>query len=123
TLSQTRKTTVGGVGPVSTDNGYSGLEFGLGAGVSIPAGPLRIVPKAGLAFGQFTSQNCKLPTGTSLPSASLPAATACSASSDVTDTGLHTVLSLAVGLYYNIDLSKKSASASAAPVRRTAGVD
>jgi len=33
----------------------SGLEFGLGLGVSIPAGPIRIVPKANLTVGSFSS--------------------------------------------------------------------
>lgn len=88
------------------DETYSGLELALAAGVSVPVGPLRLVPKAGFSFGRFTDRECGVNTTTTL--------TGCIARNDI-DASSHVVLSLALGLYYHLDLGKKSASARALP--------
>ncbi|MBX3207606.1 MAG: hypothetical protein KF764_21330 [Labilithrix sp.] len=101
-------------GEVSTgDETYSGLELAVNAGVSIPAGPLRIVPKAGLAFGQFTDRNCGVSASTS------PTLTGCGTNAEVT-TASHAILNLAVGVYYHVDFAKKAGSASSSPFFTTA---
>lgn len=53
-VSQEIKLTSGGSS--ATDKGsVKGLEFAIGAGVSIPVGPIRIVPKTTLGIGSFSS--------------------------------------------------------------------
>ena len=42
-------------GSVTGEVSAKGLEFAFGAGISIPAGPIRIVPKATLGVGSFSS--------------------------------------------------------------------
>jgi hypothetical protein len=48
----TLNTTVNGV---SADTSATGVEFTISAGISIPAGPIRIVPKTSIGVGSFTS--------------------------------------------------------------------
>jgi hypothetical protein len=107
-LSQSRTVKTAGTS-ATADLSASGLDFGLNAGVSIPAGPIRIVPKAGLALGTFNSASCSLSAGSF-------STTDC-ASGSIHDTGVHTIFTLGLGLYYHLDLSKKSASASLSPPR------
>ena len=78
------------------DDVYGGLEVGLTAGLSIPAGPLRFVPKAGVSAGSFTSRECTLTTGISA---------GCVGRSNVVSSA-HTFLSVMLGLYFNHDFSK-----------------
>jgi hypothetical protein len=80
------------------DSSVSGLEFALGAGVSIPAGQyLRIVPKASLNLGSFTN--------------------ACvnNTCADIQKTAGHTVFFVGVALYFTADLGKKGGSSGPAP--------
>lgn len=93
----------------SSEESYRGLELALNAGLSIPAGPIRIVPKAGLAYGQFTDRDCKLSTTT---------LTGCGGT-DIDAVG-HTIFNVSLGLYYHVDFSKKSATASSSPFFTTA---
>lgn len=83
---------------------YSGVELALGAGLSFPAGPLRIVPKVGLTLGSFAAREC------SGPALSRRAIDDCNDDADAT----HGMLSFALGLYYHADLAKKSRSAPSA---------
>lgn len=105
TVSQTRT-----VALVKDDETLSGFDLSINAGVSIPAGPIRLVPKAGVAFGQFSSRTCN-PLGGS-------ANTNCVTSP--LDSASHTMLSVALGVYYHLDFSKKSGSASNSPFFTTA---
>lgn len=91
------------VGVQELDESYSGLNFGLDGGVSIPAGPVRIVPKVGLSGGEFTTRDCT-PSPPSLGStASAFSSAGCSGNNDG---ATHIIASLAVGLYWHLDLKK-----------------
>lgn len=94
---------------------FGGFEFTLDAGVSIPAGPLRVVPKAGLAHGVFGSRSCDSPAASA---ASLTSLTGCGA--NTIDSSTHTMLSLAVGVYWHIDFKRANASGARSDVRHTA---
>jgi hypothetical protein len=84
------------------DGSASGLEFKLGAGVSIPAGPIRIVPKLDISVGSFTSASGPVagPSTTSTTSSS---------SGDIPSDkrGTHTFLFLGVYGFYSLDFGKK----------------
>ena len=112
-LAQDRELTAGGT-TVTTEDSYSGLELAINAGLSIPAGPIRIVPKAGLAFGQFSDRSCGItaPVG-------LPTGRGC-ATGAALDSAYHTMFALSLGLYYHVDFAKKSAGASASGHAMTA---
>jgi hypothetical protein len=66
-----------------------GAELSLGAGISIPAGPIRIVPKAQVSFGSFASRDCP-------PSSQLAGCV----SGPISDTAGHSFLFIGVALYY-----------------------
>lgn len=87
-------------GTVSVEESLSGLEYGLGAGLSIPAGRVRIVPKTGLNFGRFASRDVTC-------SGSALATTAACTSGTIADAAGHTFFFVGVGLYYSADLGKK----------------
>jgi hypothetical protein len=96
-LDQSRTvTTLGVVGPRKSDESYSGFEIALNAGVSFPVGPVRIVPKAGFAFGQFTDRSCS-GAGAAV---NRPGCETVNASS-------HTMFNVLLAVYYHLDLSKK----------------
>lgn len=84
---------------------YEGLEIALNAGISFPAGPIRIVPKAGFSFGQFDERTC----GTG----AVGTLTGCNASSPQVNTAGHTMFNIALALYYHLDLAKKPAATTA----------
>ena len=67
-----------------------------------------IVPKAGLSFGSFTDRSCDLSGGggTTL--------TGCNGTGPITSSG-HTMFNVVLGLYYHLDFSKRSQSASSSP--------
>jgi hypothetical protein len=77
--------TLGGVTTTRAET-YGGGEFTLGVGMSIPAGPLRIVPKAQLAFGSFANRGGET----------------------ITDTAGHSFFFVGVGLYYSASFGKRS---------------
>lgn len=76
--------------PQSADSHVSGLDFTLGAGVSVPAGSFRIVPKISASVGSFSSvqQNDKAPKA--IPSA---------------DEGIHFLVFLGLAAYYSLDFA------------------
>lgn len=78
----------------------SGTEFALGAGLSIPAGPIRLVPKASINYGEFST------------------AEACSGgvcnSNEIKDTTGHTFFFVGLGVYYSLDIGKKPGAKVAA---------
>lgn len=93
------------------DESFSGLEIGLNAGVSIPIGPLRAIPKAGIAYGQFTSQSCDAQTAAGNVAGCSTNAFGAVSSSNIDSAG-HTIFTVTLGLYYHLDLSKKAASSN-----------
>ena len=102
-LSQSRTFTLPTGTTAKGDQSYSGLELAINAGLSIPAGPIRIVPKAGLAFGQFSNRNCGLTAAVGSD-----AFGGCATNAAVNGAS-HTMLQLSVGIYYHLDFAKKSA--------------
>jgi hypothetical protein len=74
---------------ISQDSSATGLEFALSAGISIPAGPIRIVPKLGLGVGSFSS------------------ATVNGSTSDITDKSTHTFVFLGLAAFYSLDFGAK----------------
>lgn len=110
TLSQTRNLNI--TLPVSrsvnTEESYSGVELSLNAGLSIPAGPIRIVPKAGFAFGSFSSRECKVGVQ------DLAGGCAGGIRNPPVQTSGHTIFNVQLALYYHIDLAKKPAPPTAA---------
>jgi len=97
-----------------TDEKSNGLELAISAGLSIPAGPIRIVPKAGLAFGQFTDRDCVRDATSSMT------LSGCAGDTTKIASASHTIVNLVVGLYYHVDFSKKAGSASASRFFTTA---
>ncbi len=94
-LNQSRLVTaLGVVGPRTSDEKYSGVEIALNAGVSFPVGPIRIVPKAGFAFGQFGDRQC---------SGFVANRPGC----DTINSSGHTMFNVVLAVYYHLDLSKK----------------
>lgn len=93
-----RDMTVSGAGAANGtySEKHTGGEFSLGVGLSIPAGPLRIVPKAGFGVGSFGRHSCEGPGVTGCPAA---------------EDGTHTMATLNVGVYYDVDFGKKPATA------------
>lgn len=82
-----------------TDVSYRGIEFGVNAGLSIPAGPIRIVPRVGATFGSFTS----FETGgrrVEIGSA---------------DRETHAFVFLGLGVYYSLGFGPKPAAPATTP--------
>ena len=104
-LHQTRDVTRLGALPTKFEETYSGFEIALNAGVSFPVGPIRIVPKAGFAFGQFTERTC----GLDAAAASRPGCV-----TDVSASG-HTLFNVVLAVFYHLDLSKKPKATVVAP--------
>lgn len=94
-----QKRTLSSNAPV-TDESYSGPELSLNAGLSFPAGSLRLAPKAGFAFGSFSSRECNI-------AAAAAPSTACGRYlGDVQSSG-HAMFNVQLAIYYHLDLSKK----------------
>lgn len=87
--SRTASRTLKSANGTSTDFSATGLEGGLAVGVSIPAGPIRLVPKAGFTVGSFTS------------------AKANNLSQSISDTSSHGVFFLALAAFYSLDFGSK----------------
>ena len=69
----------------------SGLEFQIGAALSIPVGPIRLVPRLNVGEGSFTSGQVN-GTSRDIPSA---------------DRGTHTFVFVGLAAYYSLDFGKK----------------
>lgn len=76
---------------LSQDSSATGLEFALGAGISIPAGPIRIVPKTSLGIGSFSSAKAG---GKSIDI-------------DSGDRSSHVFVFFGVGAFYSLDFGPK----------------
>jgi hypothetical protein len=87
----TAKATGTGAAGFSIDDTLSGTEFAVGAGISIPAGPIRLVPKATINAGAFTSQTC----------------TGVKCDSSIPNTATHVFVFVGLTGYYHLDLAKK----------------
>jgi hypothetical protein len=81
---------------VNGESSASGLEFMLGAGLSIPAGPIRIVPRANLGVGSFGSEKIT-GAGNQSREGDIPSA----------DRATHTFIFLGVALYYSLNFGAK----------------
>jgi len=86
----TRKLT-SALGGATNELSVSGLEFALSAGVSIPAGPIRIVPKTSIGVGSFSSGKAN---GSSQDIASA-------------DRGTHAFIFLGLAAFYSLDFGAK----------------
>ncbi len=91
--SATRKLTAAN-GTVLDDSSASGLEFEIGAGISIPAGPIRIVPKTSIGIGSFSTATDN-PSGRS---ADIPSA----------GRGTHAFIFLGLAAFYSLDFGSKA---------------
>jgi len=78
------------------ESSATGLEFALGAGLSIPAGPVRIVPRANLGAGSFSSTTGTNVNGTTT-SGDIPSG----------QKATHTFFFIGVALYYSLDFGAK----------------
>jgi hypothetical protein len=74
-----------------------GLEFMLGAGISIPAGPIRIVPRANIGVGSFSSQKSSGGQTAANVSREIPS----------TDRAAHTFFFVGVAAYYSLNFGSK----------------
>jgi hypothetical protein len=88
-VSRTLKSTATGV---SNDASATGLEFAIGAGVSIPAGPIRIVPKTSIGVGSFSSTKGNGGTSQDIPSA---------------NRATHTFIFFGLAAFYSLDFGAK----------------
>jgi len=100
-----RTVTVAGV---KSEDSYAGLELSIAAGLSIPAGPIRIAPKAGLSLGSFSSRDCK-----TAPVFNGDKFLGCDGTNSLETAG-HTMFFVGVALYYHVDFGKKPATTSSA---------
>jgi len=89
--SASRKLTAAGT--TIDDSSASGLEFQIGAGISIPAGPIRIVPKTSIGIGSFSSAT----DNKSGRSADIPSA----------NRGTHAFIFLGLAGFYSLDFGAK----------------
>ena len=83
-------------GAVDISGSNTGLEFQLGAGLSCPVGPIRLVPRANLGVGAFSSEKAKIGS----------AETSGDIASNVR--GIHTFIFIGLAAYYSLDLSPKT---------------
>ncbi len=93
--------------PNVLDTSFSGTYFALGAGVSIPAGPMRIVPKVGLDLGSLKPADTKI----AAPSTNVTGTVATS----TIDNGAYQMFFVGLNLFYNHDLGKKPTTKAAGP--------
>ena len=89
--SRTLSQTVKALGTTTTQSA-TGLEFELGAGISIPAGPIRIVPKLNIGVGSFSSAKADNGKGVTTDG-----------SIDSADRSSHAFLFFGVAAFYNLN--------------------
>ena len=91
--SATQKLSNGGgiVNGRSIESSISGLEFALSGGLSIPAGPIRLVPKMSFGVGSFSSGKAN-GTSVDIPSG---------------DRGTHTFVFIGLAAFYSLDFGAK----------------
>ena len=99
------------------DDDASSVEVGLHAGVSIPAGPMRIIPLANFDVGQVGGRSCV--TAATIREGTDAAAPDCNG-------GIYFMLGLSVGVYYHLDFGRPNTHSSGkikSSRRPTAGRD
>lgn len=88
---------------VRLDDNVNGLEGGIRAGVSIPAGPMRIVPLLNFDGGQMSARDCvtadKFNVGGATPGSVSSTCTA-------PDGGIFFMVGLSVGVFYHLDFGR-----------------
>jgi hypothetical protein len=99
----TSGTATTGASSQSFDRSFNGTYFALGAGISIPAGPIRIVPKVGVDFGSLQPADTAFTT----PGGTISTAQFESAG--------YQMFFVGVAVFYNFDLGKKPTTAGRAP--------
>ena len=82
-----------GVGSVSGSVG--GANLALGAGLSIPIGPVRLIPKLGLAFGSFGDESTSSRNGNNIDDAV------------TNNSATHLVFTFSLGIAYSANFGKK----------------
>jgi hypothetical protein len=82
-----------GIAALDGDRSYSGLEFQIGVGLSIPAGPIRIVPRANLGVGSFSSEKDANGNSGSIPTL---------------EKSGHTFFFIGLAAYYSLDIGQKT---------------
>jgi hypothetical protein len=97
--SRTLSQTISQNGVQIKDDSRTGLEGEVNLGVSIPAGPIRIVPKSTIGIGSFSSQD-----STTAASGSVRQ------SLDIPESGRspHVFVLLGIAGYYSIDFGSKT---------------
>ena len=85
-------------GSLSLDDDANGIEGGLHAGVSIPAGPMRIIPLLNFDAGQMGDRTC-VNEDTIRQNSNVTGCTAAGA--------LYFMAGLSVGIYYHLDFGRK----------------
>lgn len=88
------------VGDIRLDDDINGIEAGIHAGVSFPAGPMRVVPLLNFDGGQFNQRDC---VNADKVGGSGPTPGALSATCTSPDGGIFFMLGLSVGVYYHLD--------------------
>ncbi len=84
--------TGGGAAFPDSDGSATGLEFAIGAGLSAPIGPIRLVPRANLGVGSFSSSKVNS-VALDIPS---------------NGRGTHTFFFIGLAAYYSLDIGQKS---------------
>lgn len=94
--------------PPAPDQHFGGSYLALGAGLSIPAGPIRIVPKVGVDFGSLkSSETCTGPTCIG------PTTAAGTTSVALNQSGSYQMFFVGVTVFYDLDLDKKAKATGA----------
>lgn len=88
--------------PVSLDTSFNGSYFALGAGISIPAGPIRIMPKVGVDLGTLQPTDTKITAPNNVGTVNTSAL----------DTGAYQMFFVGLNLLYDIELGKKPAASA-----------
>ncbi|CAN5827139.1 hypothetical protein BH11MYX4_BH11MYX4_55990 [soil metagenome] len=92
--SRTLSTSISGVNTaIDGDTSTTGLEFQIGAGLSVPVGPIRLVPRANLGVGSFSSRKLLNGSKEDIQSA---------------DRAAHTFFFIGLAAYYSLDIGQKT---------------
>ena len=84
------------------ETSVKGLEFSIGAGVSIPAGPIRIVPRLNTGVGSFSSVK-----GTCSPASACTNLVSGEQDIQSANRAVHYFFFIGVALYYSLDFGAK----------------
>lgn len=94
------------------EESFGGFQFGLNGGLSIPVGPIRIVPRAGLSFASLGNRKCNVSGANAAAGAALcpqeapPSTGGGSLTSPEDSTSGSLLFNVALGVYFSRDISK-----------------